>query len=73
MRPDPAVADAVVARWREAEPAEHGRVLWGLLEFADHVRAGSTTERVREPMGELPTPIAEQNTQPRNIRTRDGL
>lgn len=37
-------------------------MLWGLLEFADHVRVGRTTEVVRENMGRLPTPIAERHT-----------
>lgn len=64
MRADPSVADTLVSRWREAEPAEHGRVLWGLLEFADYVRNGRTTEIAVEPLGSLPVPIAERRTGP---------
>jgi hypothetical protein len=58
FQPDPAAELAIVARWREASPAEHGRVLWGLLEFADRVQS-SKAPHTPEPLRRLPDPVAE--------------
>jgi hypothetical protein len=57
MQPDGATDEAIVVRWREASSAEHGRVLWGLLEFADCVQRGRATAPPPEPLGALPTPL----------------
>lgn len=60
MRADPETESAIVNRWREASPAEHGRVLWGLLEFADLVQRGKNRPPKAEPPLSLPTPFAER-------------
>jgi hypothetical protein len=60
MGPDAALDEAIIARWREASPAEHGRVLWGLLEFADLVQRGKGELPEPEPLRSLPRPLAER-------------
>lgn len=62
MRPDVALDQAIIARWRDASPSEHGRVLWGLLEFADMVQRSKGELPEPEPLASLPKPFAERRT-----------
>lgn len=61
IQADPELDENIVSRWREASPAEHGRALWGLLEFAELVQGGKDLVQPPEPMASLPTPFAERD------------
>lgn len=60
MLPSEADTADSIARWHHAKPDEHGRVLWGLLEYADRVnQATGDRERPRDASPSFPIPVGD--------------